>query len=823
MIEQGFLKKHYLGRDGFIWWIGQIVSLKAWEANLSGFRTETTDEHPGYDYRYKVRIMGYHTSSADITDDQLPWATVMLPVTAGGGTGGSGQTPNLRQGNFVYGFFVDGEDAQQPVIMGVLGYNQYTAISNNTLDGQIPFKPFEGYTNKETVAKYTLRTVQEAPKGTQKSTVSQNLNRSKVQDNTGLTNSATEGSSTEAYKKGTRKRSTPKTSLCEKQPLSEFQMQIMNLILDLEEAKGSISDWKTRVSSSINDAQKWVDKKVQLVSEKIAQGIQWIIREIEKNTIGKLELALKAGYSNLFPNARAVAKNAISGATDAIACIFRKIIKGLYSLVSKLLVGIVDKVVNVPRCFAEEFLSTILGGVIGEISNGISSVLSTVTGVISTAAGIAGDIIGFLQDILSFLSCDDEPECPSVDTWSPWDGPSQSESINLGRLINGIKSKVTSTVDSVTNVVDSVSAIPGNIANSVNGFAQNPLGGNCDVGPFLCGPPTVQFFGGGGSGASGNAIVDFAGSIVGVDLTDSGGGYSDPPFVSFQDSCGKGKGAVGRAILRFRPDAGRNSNNQDGVGGESGNSGSLNVGGSSGSPGVENTDIGITTTGGPINTDGFQNGEVVAVIIEEPGYGYLYTPDGSQGGGGRTFANYCETIVRRADGTYDVPYIAGKVISLQAGDWLQLPNQSPFKVQEDQVITSPTCPEKPVQQPANPTDTTNSYPVILVIDGLEIVNPGYEYSPGDTLEIDTDDTFSAIVSSVTPTGAINGIQIINPGNPVTEYPEITVNSNNGFNAKIYPKYNITRLTREEVENRATLSQGGSLQNVISVVDCVGKF
>jgi len=818
MIEQGFLKKHYVGRDGFVWWIGQIADSREWEPNLSGFRTETTDDHQGFDYRYKVRIMGYHTSSADLKDQELPWATVMLPVTAGGGTGGSGQTPNLRQGNFVYGFFIDGEDAQQPVIMGVLGYNQYTAITNGTLKGEFPFKPFEGYTNRETVATYTFRTTKESPKGTQKSTPSKALNDSKVQDTVGLTQGLSDGASLENYKKGKRERIVPKTSVCEKQPLSEVQMQIMNLVLDLEEAKNSISDWRTRVSSSIGDAQKWVDKKVQFASEKIAQGIQWIIREIEKNTIGKLELTLKAGYSNLFPNARAVAKNSISGATDAIACIFRKIIKGLYSLVSKLLVGIVDKVVNVPRCFAEEFLSTILGGVIGEISKGISSVLSTVTGVIKTAAGIAGDIIEFVQDILSFLSCDDEPECPSVDTWSPWDGPSQSESINLGRLINSIKSKVTSTVDSVTNVVDSVSAIPGNIANSLNGFAQNPLGGGCNVGPELCGPPTVQFFGGGGSGAAGNAIVDFTGSIIGVDLTSTGGGYSDPPIVKFADNCGRGSGAVGRAILRFRPDANEQSSESNDVGGQDGNSGSLNVSGSSGSPGFTNTATGITTTGGPINTDGFQNGEVIAVVIEEPGYGYLYTSDGSQGGGGRTFSNYCETIVRRADGTYDVPYVSGKFISLNEGDWIKFPNQSPIKITSARNVTAPTCEKLPTQGPSNPTDTTNTYPVDIVISDFEIINPGYNYEEGDTVEIEGDENFSAVVTSVTENGSIKSVELLNAGKPIIEYPEILVNSDNGFNAKIAPKYIITRLTQEQIEIK--LSQG---KEVLSVVDCVGKF
>ena len=44
----------------------------------------------------------------------------MLPVTAGV-SGGAISTPNLRQGDFVQGYFLDGEDAQQPVIMGVIG------------------------------------------------------------------------------------------------------------------------------------------------------------------------------------------------------------------------------------------------------------------------------------------------------------------------------------------------------------------------------------------------------------------------------------------------------------------------------------------------------------------------------------------------------------------------------------------------------------------------------------------------------------------------------------------------------------------------------
>ena len=798
MIEQGFIKKHYVGRDGFIWWIGQVVDSKVWESNLPAYRTETTDSHLGFDYRYKVRIMGYHTSSFELDDEELPWAPCMLPVTSGGGTGGSGQTPNLRQGNFVYGFFIDGEDAQQPVIMGVLGYNQYTAISNNTLKGEFPFKPFDGYTNKETVAKYTLRTTKEQPKGTQDSTPSSNLNDSKVQDVVGLTNGVSDGASLQQKEEGQKEREVPKTSVCEKQPLGEIQLQMKNMIRDLEKAKKSLYDWRTSVSTSIDNVQKWIDKKVQFYSEKIAQGIQWLITEIQKNTIKKVEDGLKDFYYTIFPNDRAKFKEKVDKVGDLIACLFRKIIKNLYSMVSKLLVGIVDKIVNVPVCFAEQFLSTILGGIIGEILSGLKGILSTITDAVDLVAGIGEDIIGFLSDIFSFLSCDDAPRCPQIDSWSPWDGPSKTDSISLDGLINGIKNKVTSGIDAATNVVNSVTAIPGNIANSINGFAQNPLGGNCDVGPISCGPPTVEFFGGEGSGATGNAIVSFAGDILGVDIVNPGNGYSDPPFIRFKDSCGKGSGAVGRAILQFNPDVSSKTNDTDNVGGTNGRSGSLDI-------------------------SGFKNGIVSSVIIEEPGSGYLYVPDGSKGGDGRTFSNYCETIVRRSDGSYDSPYVSGESILLNPGDWVQYPDQSPVKIDISQTVTAPSCPDRQdsqvsLPQISNPVNTDNSYNIDLTINDFVVIDSGYNYEIGDKIEIIDNPELDAFVISVTETGGIKSIGLNNPGSPIVNYPEITINSENGFNAKLAPKYDVKRLTQEEIENKLTKGQ-----QVLTVIDCVGKF
>ena len=49
--------------------------------------------------------------------------------------GGSFQTPGIKQGCFVFGFFLDGTDEQVPIIMGVLGNNAKTIIGETSKEG----------------------------------------------------------------------------------------------------------------------------------------------------------------------------------------------------------------------------------------------------------------------------------------------------------------------------------------------------------------------------------------------------------------------------------------------------------------------------------------------------------------------------------------------------------------------------------------------------------------------------------------------------------------------------------------------------------------
>jgi hypothetical protein len=108
-----------IGSDGFNWWVGQIETNKNDDPKKSG--------------RYRVRIVGQHLKDCDSTPtNELPWANVMMPVTAPFTDGlTSGASIGLEQGNWVVGFYMD-SDKQKPIIMGSVGHTKASTIIKNT-------------------------------------------------------------------------------------------------------------------------------------------------------------------------------------------------------------------------------------------------------------------------------------------------------------------------------------------------------------------------------------------------------------------------------------------------------------------------------------------------------------------------------------------------------------------------------------------------------------------------------------------------------------------------------------------------------------------
>ena len=99
------MQQNFMGKSGFTWFVGVVEDRN----------------DPKYLGRVRVRCLGLHTENLEkLPTTDLPWAHPMNPITSAT-VSGIGQTPlGPVEGTWVVGFFSDGEDAQQPIIMGTL-------------------------------------------------------------------------------------------------------------------------------------------------------------------------------------------------------------------------------------------------------------------------------------------------------------------------------------------------------------------------------------------------------------------------------------------------------------------------------------------------------------------------------------------------------------------------------------------------------------------------------------------------------------------------------------------------------------------------------
>ena len=109
--------------------------------------------------RVRVRCYGYHTSDLkDLPTSDLPWASVMLPITSSGMSGIGQSATGLKPGSWVIGFFRDGPSAQDPLIMGSIpsistGSSKEKGFSDPS--GINPFNPGQIDTPVEATSQYS--------------------------------------------------------------------------------------------------------------------------------------------------------------------------------------------------------------------------------------------------------------------------------------------------------------------------------------------------------------------------------------------------------------------------------------------------------------------------------------------------------------------------------------------------------------------------------------------------------------------------------------------------------------------------------------------
>ena len=85
--------------------------------------------------------------------------------------------------------------------------------------------------------------------------------------------------------------------------------------------------------------------------------------------------------------------------------------------------------------------------------------------------------------------------------------------------------------------------------------------------------------------------------------------------------------------------------------------------------------------------------------------------------------------------------------------------------------------------------TRSSYNLIAIIGDIEISNPGFGYTTGDTAKIIGG---GADIELEITNGGISGVNVLNSGMGFNSIPEVQINTNTGYNARLTPVLSFIR-------------------------------
>jgi hypothetical protein len=509
---------NFIGRDPMQWWIGQVTDPDKGEWGDSYERKQAEDGEDIYSLRCRVRIVGYHGNDVDLPDKDLPLAHVLLPSNTST-TGGCGKTLQYQGGEVVVGFFFDGEDGQQPVIFGTLFKQPFIrdGLKNSEFDAkkQIDFVPYTPPKVRQRAGKQRFFSESPWPGQMTPGELLKSIATKQKEASTNIT--------------------IDNPTACEDNEISKISNAIKDFTRKLE------------TFQQLNEASTYVDptyggiidikSELKLTSLKIHNSTTKLVRRARswliQDTLDKLNLTLEEKTPKTL---QAPVGQATKSLTDVIFCNIEKIQEQLKDYLSKSLENMIGQVLDVPVCGVENFLSDMFG----QINNIIDTTMGDLFGQLNNiqGGGIAlpsetfSKAIKFANIITNILDCD-RLNCPEPQSFNAKNGVSKSTEDTFDNIIDKIG------LDRLTSFAD-------DLEKSIPAKPSRP---DCSTNVLKCGPPRVDFIGSSGEGASGNAIINAVGQIIGVAINGPGFGFKEPPLLSFFDSCDKGSGAGGYARL----------------------------------------------------------------------------------------------------------------------------------------------------------------------------------------------------------------------------------------------------------------------------------
>ena len=886
-MDNGLLKKQFVGRDGFYWWLGQVVASKFWQDNNPPKPVKKADELPGLKRRVKVRIFGYHTASiGDLPDEDLPWAYCMFPVTSGGASGGMSNSVNFSGGEFVFGFFLDGEDGQQPIIMGVMDKSSQLTFPKEIPD--VGFSPFQGYTNGAVESRNNMK------KGGASSSTQPGAKKVSAQAGTSISRTVADESATNENDESEVEAEGPNVAyqnakitsgVKPAQPCADDNPAAgIKLALTRAQAMSSFVQKQQGVyldplTNSVGDAQKELERASENVSgyvKDIMAKVRAVATKEAADKAARMSIKLPIDQMEEF-------KDQLDDQLEGLGCAFENIIGGLENTLNGLLNDMMGKVTGDLDCVISDVLGNMLDSALGSLNQ----VMGSLTGILDSMLGVtdslkvpvveAADFVGSLK---TMFSCEGESSCnPTAQTnmlqGNMPEAPSDfaaliGGSMGLGRSlipepVGGILNAASDLSDSIKGVGTAVETFKDNIeagsvaisnaGDTLGGLASglqecNPFAGSCE-------PPLAIIFGGGVTQAAANAIVNRTGNILGVDLNGSpvmNRIYSSIPSVIFQSNCGQGAGAEGHADVTAVTVG--IATTTIGTGGIGDGTGGIGVDGDIGSVYTTSDGVGVTTVTPFVPTPGNNtpDGYIINdIIMDSPGQDYPAGYDGSVGGNGNTFADGDQTIIRDEDGNNiaikperGVCFEAGSTVFIPIGGGVEFPEGtvdqkgedasgyqlgrgltegSGFIVSNEYCIFTPTPDYDLVADQLESMgigDNDVAYPVVMELGGFTVDKVGISYNEGDTITLEGDGNSLTFEPEFSVDGSILGVPI--PYDKRGQgFTDIPLVT---INTKTGAGGLVTPYLRIKYRGRDMLDQmldRVDPNELISVVDCVGKF
>lgn len=546
-MDETLLKSNFVGRDGFRWWIGQIPPVESQSGQLSG---------SGWGNRYKVRIMGYHPySEADLPNEDLPWAQCIIPTTAGSGAANVATDVKLQQGDVVFGFFLDGDNGQLPVILGCFGRTSQVP----SLDYQNPFQPFTGYTdNIKKPDKQTLvpNESNESNAKSQKSPRHVEPSKARVLGNDEVSYFSGIG---DTLQLGSGSTATV---------VDKISCEVLNLLKGIQDGIGVFLNIDNEIRRIVRKIQGIVsglvgnvindlyNKLVPILNE----GLKLLYQEVYNLTFAaQIAAGVPAPVAAAAAHAAGVAAQAalippVKLLEETIPAVINGVLNAIGDSVSNILISLVDNAERFTACAGIQFAAAVINDVISRIVSNLSSAIDGVSSILKFFSGFSVDdtirnsitAISGIADSLGVNQIAPNYQA-QIKQWIVGSGPKNVPPTPFAEILNN--ANVSQAIALVDGVLSAYSIFNSSTANPNSDCYTGP--------PINCSPATATIFGGNGTGATAiplfGSIVEDAlgrtGSIIGIKITNPGSGYDYPPFITIQDECGKGYGAVGSTII----------------------------------------------------------------------------------------------------------------------------------------------------------------------------------------------------------------------------------------------------------------------------------